>query len=108
MTEIPDKIHKAVLQKSLVAQGRLLKLVERMHSLDIVTQNVPKKCSIKLPELKLITFKGDLEEWPTFWSSFRNSVDIRDDLEDAAKLAYLIPSLADEPKEIVKALSNRC
>ena len=36
LTEIPGKIHKEVLQKSLVAQDRLLKLVERIHSLDIV------------------------------------------------------------------------
>ena len=108
LTEIPDQIHKEVLQKSLVAQGRLLKLVETMHSLDTFTftQNVPKKRSVKLPELKFVTFNVDLEEWPTFWSTFRNSVDIRDDLEDAAKLAYLVQSLADEPREMVKGLPN--
>ena len=106
LMEIPDKIHKEVLQKSLVAQGRLLKLVERIHSLDILTQNVPKKHSVKLPKLKLVAFKRDLEEWPTFWSTFRNSVDIHDDLEDAAKLDYIIQSLEDEPKEMVKGLPN--
>ena len=70
LMEIPDKILKEVLQKSLVSQGRLLKPVEMIHSSDIFTQNVPKKCSVKLSELKLVTFKGDLEEWPTFLEYF--------------------------------------
>ena len=37
---------------------------------------VPKKKPGRLPEVKLNVFKGNFEEWETFWSSFRANVDV--------------------------------
>ena len=53
-----------------------------------------------------MTFNGEMDEWPTFWSSFRNSVDNRDDLEGSAKLSYLLQSVVDGPREMIKGLPN--
>ena len=66
---------------------------------------VTKKKFGRLPEVKLVTFKGNFEEWETFWSSFRTNVDVRDDLERSTKFIYLVQSLEGEPKEMVSGLS---
>ena len=63
----------------IVARGWQVKLLERMHFI-----------TLKLPEIKLVTFKGEYDGWETFWSSFHNNVDFRDDLESKAKLTYLL------------------
>ena len=82
--------------------------MERVNFIVTKRQFTPviKKRSVKLPEIKLITFKGDFDEWTTFWSSFRNNVDSRDDLEPSAKLSYLLQSVDGEPKEMIKGLPN--
>ena len=81
---------------------------ERINSLNQqTTATVPsKKCHVKLPEIKLLTFTGKFDEWETFWSSFRNNVDSRDDLEQSAKLTYLLQSLEGEPREMISGLSH--
>ena len=60
----------------------------------------------KLPEIKLLTSGGNYDEWETFWSSFYNNVDSRDNLEKSAKLTYLLQSLEGEPREMIKGLSH--
>ena len=88
------------VQASLnVAKGWQVKILERVNfvmSSRHVTPTV-KKCSVKLPEVKLITFKGEFNEWNTFWSSFWNNVDTRDDLIQSAKLSYLLQSIEGKP-----------
>ena len=70
-----------------------------------VQSTVVKKKFGRLPEVKLVTFKGNFDEWEIFWSSFRTNVDVRDDLEKATKLIYLVQSLEGEPKETITGLS---
>ena len=61
----------------IVARDWQLKLLERINFIVLTRQvtSVVKKRSVKLPEIKLVTFKGEFDEWNTFWSSFRNNVD---------------------------------
>ena len=70
-----------------------------------VQSTVVKKKFDRLPEAKLVTFKGNFDEWETFWSSVRTNVDVRDDLEKATKFIYLVQSLEGEPKEMITGLS---
>ena len=106
--ELTTKIHNEVLAKLYIAPGRLMKLMERIHSLSTPvttpTQSTPKKRSAKLPELKLIMFNGEADEWTTFWSSFTNNIDSREDLEDSARFSYLLQCVVDEPREMIKGL----
>ena len=52
----------------VVARGWQVKLLERIHFIMLARQVTPvvKKRSAKLPEIKLITFKGEFDEWETF------------------------------------------
>ena len=86
-----------VLVNINVARNWQVKLLERIHSLTVNQQAfatvTTKHRHAKLPAIKLLTFSGNYDEWETFWSSFYNNVDSRDDLEKAAKLTYLLQSL---------------
>ena len=87
-----------------------MKLLERMHFITLagqVTLAVKKTISkITCDQITVVTFKGEYDEWETFWSSFRNNVDFRDDLEPSAKLTYLLQCLEGEPKEMIKGLPH--
>ena len=85
-----------------------IKLLERINSLNQqpTATVTSKKRHAKLPKIKLLTFSGNFDEWETFWSSFSNNVDSRDDLEQSAKLTYLLQSLEGEPREMISGLSH--
>ena len=98
------------------ARSWQIKLMNRIHFLESFSANtnananvnvnvVPKKKPGRLPEVKLSVFKGNFEEWETFWSSFRTNVDVRDDLEKTTKFIYLVQSLEDDPKEMINGLA---
>ena len=92
-----------------IARKWQIKLLERVNSLTVNQQastTMPKKLHAKLPDFKLLTFSGNYVEWETFWSSFYNNVDSRDNLEKSAKLTYLLQSLEGEPREMIKGLSH--
>ena len=100
------------------ARSWQIKLMNRIHFLEtlkmsanvnvnsVSNSNVTKMKPGMLPEVKLIVFKGDFEEWENFWSSFRANVDARDDLERTTKLIYLAQSLEGEPKEMISGLAK--
>ena len=62
------------------ARSWQIKLMSRIHFLETLRMRananvnvdnvVPKMKPGRLPEVKLNAFKGDFEEWETFWSSF--------------------------------------
>ena len=68
------------------ARSWQIKLKSRIHFPEMLSASananvnvsnvVPKMKSGRLPEVKLNVFKGDFEEWETFWSSFRANVDV--------------------------------
>ena len=86
-------------------QVKLLELVNFIKSFSTNSSPVTKKKYGRLPEVKLATFKGNFDEWETFWSSFRTNVDVRDDLERSTKFIYLAQSLEGEPKEMISGLA---
>ena len=86
-------------------QVKLLERVNFTKSFSTNSSPVTKKKYGRLPEVKLATFKGNFDEWETFWSSFRTNVDVRDDLERSTKFIYLAQSLEGEPKEMISGLA---
>ena len=71
------------------ARSWQIKLMSRIHFLEslkmsanvnvnnsVSSSNVIKMKPGRLPEVKLVIFKGNFEEWENFWSSFRANVDV--------------------------------
>lgn len=59
---------------------------------------------VKLPQISLPTFKGNLENWLSFKDSFNSLIHERTDLSDTDKLTYLKLSLKDEALNKIKSL----
>ena len=110
LDQLSQEVQDEVLVNINLARNWQAKLLERIHSLSVNQQATAtitsKKPHSKLPEIKLLTSNGNFDEWEIFWSSFRNNVDSRDDLEQSAKLTHLLQSLEGEPREMISRLSH--
>ena len=107
--QMSQDAQEEVLVNVDIARNWQVKLLERIYSLTVNQQasaTTPKKRHAKLSEIKLLTFGGNYDEWETFWSSFYNNVDSRDDLKKSAKLTYLLQSLEGEPREMIRGLPH--
>ena len=105
MTQVDEGEVYASLSNARSWQVKLLERVNFIRSFVTNVNVVTKKKPGRLPEVKLTVFKGNFEEWETFWSSFRTNVDVRDDIEKTTKFIYLVQSLEGEPKEMINGLA---
>ncbi|XP_062535045.1 uncharacterized protein LOC134204234 [Armigeres subalbatus] len=60
---------------------------------------------VRLPQIKLQTFNGDLDEWISFRDLFTSLIHSRGDLPDVEKLHYLKGCLLGEPKGLIDPLA---
>ena len=105
MTQVEQGEVYASLSNARSWQVKLLEHINFTKSFSTNSSTVTKKKHGRLPEVKLATFKGNFDEWETFWSSFRTNVDVRDDLERSTKFIYLAQSLEGKPKEMISGLA---
>lgn len=70
-----------------------------------ITTPVTQSYTVKLPTIKLEPFKGDIEEWQSFWEQFTSSVDSNPNLSVIDKHVFLRGYLHDEPKRLVDGIS---
>ena len=63
-----------------------------------------KSSSIKIPQLDIPTFSGDLMRWKEFWDTFEATVDHNPNLSDIEKLNYLNSKLIGEAKSAVSGI----
>ena len=99
--ELTDKERLAVIDIMTKASNLSVQLVERMNKLK---ESPSGGNAMKLPEMKLPTFKGELLEWKAFWASFDALIHSRSNLEPVVKFTYLNSCLSGEPKDLIKAI----
>ena len=104
LTQVEQGEIHAICSNARSWQVKLLERLNFINSLSVNLNPVTKKKYGRLPEVKLANFKGNFDEWETFWSSFRTNVDVRDDLERSTKFIYLAQSLEGEPKKMISGL----
>jgi hypothetical protein len=108
--ECIDKAKRAIQRASRRIDNSLSASAVRL-SLDGPTQpTVPVPAgrithSVKLPAIKLDTFKGDVETWARFWEQFRSSIDEDTSLSTANKHVFLRRYLEGEPKMLVEGIA---
>ncbi|KRZ15183.1 hypothetical protein T11_560 [Trichinella zimbabwensis] len=64
------------------------------------------KLSAQLPRCDLPKFDGDITKFRVFWDEFGYRVHQRQDLPNAAKLAYLRDCSTEKASEVISSLSN--
>ena len=105
MTQVDEGEVYASLSNARSWQMKLLERVNFIRSFATNVNVVTKMKPGRLPEVKLVIFKGNFGEWETFWSSFRTNFDARNDIERSTKFIYLAQSLEGEPKEMISGLA---
>ena len=100
--KLTDQGRLQIVEEMSKASNLSVQLVERMSKL----KDSPSGGSaMKLPEMKLPNFKGELLEWKAFWASFDTLIHSRSNLEPVVKFTYLNSFLSGEPKDLIKALA---
>jgi len=61
--------------------------------------------TVKLPTIKLESFRGNIEEWQCFWEQFKSSIDQNPNLSPIDKHTFLRGYIEDEPKRLVDGIS---
>ena len=67
-------------------------------------RTVPAHSRVKLPELSLRSFDGDITKWTTFWESYESSIHRNDGLSDIDKFNYLKSLLEKTAREAIEGL----
>ena len=86
------------LQQLLEQHHQLLQQLEQQKQHD-------HSCSVKLPELEIPTFDGDILQWREFWDFFHVTVDQNVHLSDIEKFCYLKDRLIGEAKHAISGMS---
>nr|XP_012151864.1 PREDICTED: uncharacterized protein LOC105663969 [Megachile rotundata] len=67
---------------------------------------VPAPMAIKLPEMRLPTFDGSIEEWSSFYDIFSAMIGRNEDLTPVQKLQYLRSTLIGKAAACIQSLST--
>ena len=78
--------------------------LEVMISSHRTHHHVTMTADVKLPKLDLPVFKGEFEQWPTFWEAFEACV-IKTGMPEVNKFAYLRSLLRGEAAKCIEGLS---
>ncbi|XP_022181619.1 uncharacterized protein LOC111041619 [Myzus persicae] len=70
-----------------------------------VASTVQSSHSVRLPEVPLPQFSGDLADWPVFRDRFVAIVDSRSNISNIEKFYYLLSCLELEASETVKGIT---
>ncbi|XP_045477941.1 uncharacterized protein LOC123683085 [Harmonia axyridis] len=60
--------------------------------------------SIKLPEISIPNFSGDIKQWPSFFELFNALITDNENLSDIQRLMYLKSALSKEPLKLIENL----
>lgn len=58
------------------------------------------KASVKLPPIELLTFDGDIQNWPLFYASFKETIHDNPSLSNSDKLYYLMGKLSPKVQSL--------
>ena len=100
LTELQERLNKRVFDVRLRVKRQLTQRTDHHASTAV-------KGGVKLPELAVPTFDGNVVSWRSFWEQYVVSVHERSDLSSPQKLSYLKQAVKDSTaKHVVEGLSG--
>ncbi|XP_012151893.1 uncharacterized protein LOC105663982 [Megachile rotundata] len=94
-----------IAQANVLIEGEQPSIAPRRNTTDSV-QTASAPMTIKLPEMRLPTFDGNIENWSSFFDSFSSMIDQNCDLTPVQKLQYLRSTLAGRAAACIQCLST--
>ncbi|CAG7819526.1 unnamed protein product, partial [Allacma fusca] len=95
----------AQLQENRDLSARYLKMAEELEILKPDATPTASTAKVKLPDLVVPVFHGELEKWTSFYDLFSASIHSQSGLRPSQKLQYLKSSLKGEAESIISHLS---
>ena len=99
-----------VILMDTIAYVQRLKVLPNLPNPSPSGSNVPDPSvpcfKIKLPDLKLVEFDGNVEHWVKFRNTFMSLVDKRTDIDGVTKFAYLNQCLRGKAKDIISGFAG--
>lgn len=83
-----------VARANALIEGDRVHTVPRRITTDSSAPSVSAPMTIKLPEMRLPTFDGKIENWASYFESFCSMIDQNPDLTPVQKLQYLRSTLS--------------
>ena len=73
--------------------------------IQIEQQTIIRQNTVKLPKLKLTSFRGDKLKFKEFWDCFETTIDQNPTLSRVEKFNYLMSTLGGDAKDTIAGLS---
>nr|XP_012152122.1 PREDICTED: uncharacterized protein LOC105664030 [Megachile rotundata] len=96
----------AVTQANQLIEGSRSSAIPRRNTTDSSSPSVAAPMAIKLPEMRLPTFDGNIENWTSYFDSFYSMIDQNADLTPVQKLQYLRSTLTGKAAACIQSLST--
>lgn len=104
-SEITKKYLTAITQANALLESGRQNICTRRNTTDS-TQTITAPMTIKLPEMRLPTFDGTIENWTSYFDSFSSMIDQNSDLTSVQKLQYLRSTLTGRAAASIQCLST--
>jgi flagellar biosynthesis chaperone FliJ len=98
MTEIAERITNLKIAAK-VKEKKIAALNEEKEKQKEREKEIQK---IKIPKMELTTFSGKIEEWPTFWNIFEDTIHNNKEVSTINKLRYLINVIKEPASAHIK------
>ncbi|XP_076384364.1 uncharacterized protein LOC143262699 [Megalopta genalis] len=94
--------------------ARAKRILQRDESLNTTRNNLTESpasiisapIAVKLPEMRLPTFDGTIENWSSFYDLFSSTIDRNENLTSVQKLQYLRSTLTGKAAACIKSLTT--
>ncbi|CAK9816310.1 hypothetical protein ANTPLA_LOCUS8952 [Anthophora plagiata] len=95
----------AVARANALIEGEHPSMHPRRNITDSPALTVSAPMTIKLPEMRLPTFDGKIENWASYYQNFSSMIDQNADLTTLQKLQYLRSTLTGKAAACIESLS---
>nr|XP_034194538.1 uncharacterized protein LOC117610817 [Osmia lignaria] len=95
-----------VASANALIEGDRPRMPPRRITTDSSAPSVTAPMAIKLPEMRLPTFDGKIENWASYFESFSSMIDQNADLSLVQKLQYLRSTLTGKAAACIQSLST--
>ena len=104
-SEVGDNKSNIEIEKLKVETETHRKKLELLSKTEVNTEVKTRHSDVKLPKLSLVTFSGDILEWPSFWDAFSSTIHNNNSVSNIDKFKYLLSALTDEAKDLLNGFS---
>ncbi|XP_076660083.1 uncharacterized protein LOC143363372 [Halictus rubicundus] len=104
--EIQNEYYAIVVRANKIIEKAQPTLPQRRGTVESLATSVTAPMAIKLPEMRLPSFDGNIEDWVSYFDTFKSTIDSNENLTPLQKLQYLRSTLHGKALKCISALNT--